>query len=179
MIISKIIQLLVGKTDKKVTIRTMPAVKLIDNNKGMTFSTIYEKKNQNIEKQKKFKELYHQMTDIVKTRQLFLDPNLKQSDIVKYLGTNRNYLHTTLKLYTNDNFKAFINKHRITYAKKNIINRIRCGEDVILSDIFSECGFSTNESFYRIFKKITNQTPGEFMKQTYKDIHLTKLKEQY
>ena len=139
--------------------------------------TATKQEKQTDQEQEKYKEIYLQMVEIIKTRQLFLDPNLTQLDITKYLGTNRNYLHSALKLYANDNFKVFLNKFRVEYAKLLIKKRITSGKDYILSDIFSECGFSTNESFYRTFKKITDLTPGEYAKRIYEDIHNPTLSE--
>lgn len=64
----------------------------------------------------------------------------------------------------NTNFKGFINHFRIRHAKMLIESRLASSEKYDLADIFSQCGFSTNESFYRIFKSITGTTPGKYEK---------------
>ncbi len=119
--------------------------------------------------QKKYRNIYEQMDELFRTKQLYLDPHLTQTDVIKYLGTNRNYLYKALGLYVNNNFKSYINNYRIEYAKVIIQRNIIFSRNYVLSDIFSQCGFATNESFYRQFKHKTGLTPGEYAKI----VHLT------
>ncbi len=121
-----------------------------------------QKKQQNQEQ--KYYLIFQQLEETLESKQLFLDSKLSQQDIIKYLGTNRNYLYQALKLYTNTNFKGFINQFRIRHAKRLIENRQTAKEKYELSDIYVDCGFSTNESFYRTFKSITGTTPGKYEK---------------
>ncbi len=114
--------------------------------------------------EKKYKRIFQQLLEIVETKKLFLDPNLTQQDVIKYLGTNRNYLYKALKIYTDTNFKGFINSFRIRHAKNIIEAKHIYNEKYEISDIFSQCGFSTNESFYRTFKSATGTTPGKYAK---------------
>lgn len=51
----------------------------------------------------KYQHIFQQLVETVESKQLFLDPNLTQLDVIKYLGTNRNYLYMALKLHTNTN----------------------------------------------------------------------------
>jgi len=123
-----------------------------------------QKQQKELNLEQKYKQIFQQLVETIESKQLFLDPKLSQQDIIKYLGTNRNYLYHALKLYTNANFKGFINQFRIEHAKKHIANKFASDEKYDLADIFSECGFSTNESFYRTFKTLTGTTPGKYAK---------------
>lgn len=110
----------------------------------------------------KYKRIYDQMLTIIESRKLFLDPRLTQADLIKYVGTNRKYLYNALKQNNVENFKDLLNYYRLKLAKSIIDYKIITGETLILSEVHSRCGFSTNESFYRIFKNAMGYTPGHY-----------------
>ena len=118
-------------------------------------------------KNKKFKfyKLYWQMIYIIESQSLYLDPEIKQRDIINYLGTNRDYTYKALSLYGDTNFKGLLNRYRINHFKSLIKKEIKSGGNCILSEYYSQCGFSTNESFYRTFRKLEGITPGEHLKR--------------
>ena len=130
---------------------------------------IYLKKKQETECQK-FIDLYLQMLRVIESKKLYLDSKLTQEDVIRYLGTNRNYLYTALKTNSNLNFKGLLNQYRVRYAVSLIKDKVSDGRRFSLSDIYVDCGFSTNESFYRIFKKITGTTPGKYIAQIESEI---------
>ncbi len=113
----------------------------------------------------KLKMIYEQMVRSIESRELFLDPRLTQEDVIRYLGTNRRYLYEALKMYCNTNFKGFINMYRVRYAQSLIKNKIANEKDYLLCDIYVDCGFSTNESFYRTFKNLTGTSPGKYAEE--------------
>lgn len=122
-------------------------------------------KTEDDKEEQKYKTIYDSLIQLLDIEKIYLNPDLQQEDIIKKLYTNKKYLYYSIKKYSKSNFKGLINSYRIDEAKTLIISMLNQSEEFILSDIYSICGFSTNESFYRIFKAITNQTPGEFAKK--------------
>ena len=123
-----------------------------------------QKEHNHLIRQQKYQQIFQQLKETIESKQLFLDPGLSQQDVIKYLGTNRNYLYQAIKLCSTTNFSGFINFYRVQHAQEFIREKIIANERFVLSDIYSSCGFSTNESFYRIFKATTGITPGDYMK---------------
>ena len=113
----------------------------------------------------KYSDLYMQMIEAIESKSLYLDPKLTQEDVIRYLGTNRKYVYMALKMYGKINFKGLLNGYRIKYAKSLIQDKVGTGKKILLSDIYVDCGFSTNESFYRTFRNITGTSPGRYVKQ--------------
>ncbi len=124
---------------------------------------IYKKKLE--AEQNKFADLYIQMISTIESKKLYLEPRLTQEDVIRYLGTNRNYLYVALKKYCNTNFKGLLNVYRVRYAQSLLQNKIIDREKYLLSDVYVDCGFSTNESFYRTFKNLTGTSPGKYVEQ--------------
>lgn len=109
--------------------------------------------------------LYKKIIELLKSEKLYLVHNISQHDVATRLGTNKSYLYQAIKINSEHNFNSLINTFRINYAKEIIKKRVQSGTHYTLSEIFEECGFSTVESFYRSFRTILGQTPGEFAKE--------------
>ncbi len=118
-----------------------------------------KKKKANI----KFKDIYIRMLQIIESKKLYLEPNFTQQDIVQYLGTNRNYVYIAIKMHCNTNFRGLVNYYRIKHAQFLIQQRVLMGRKYLLSEIYADCGFTTNESFYRTFKKMVGVSPGKYV----------------
>ncbi len=107
--------------------------------------------------------IYNKLILLLEKEEVYKDANLKQDDIVRKLYTNKKYLYYSLKECGNTSFKGLINKYRIDHSKKLIEESVQNSTRLIFSEIYKECGFTTNESFYRIFKTHTQLTPGEYL----------------
>lgn len=103
--------------------------------------------------------------EIIETKQLFLLPNLKVSDITSHLRTNRTYVHQTINNEIGVSFAELINRYRVEHAKKIIEESLAKGEKPYLSDIILQSGFSSESSFYRIFKQFTQMTPKKWIQE--------------
>lgn len=121
------------------------------------------RKQKHLTQNLKYQKIFQQLEETLESKQLFLDPRLSQQDVIKYIGTNRNYLYQAIKVSSKYNFSYLINSYRVKYAQDLIKEKLISNEKIVISDLFSSCGYSTNESFYRIFKNITGITPGEYV----------------
>lgn len=79
------------------------------------------------------------------------------ASMARDLGYNPEYLSHALSVVEGMNFRLLVNTFRTERAKILLISTKRT-----IPDIASECGFSCERSFHRIFKSITGKTPGEY-----------------
>ncbi len=73
---------------------------------------------------------------------------------------NPSYCSTLFKKHTGTNYSLYLNKLRIDKASQLLLD-----EGLSISLIARTVGFSNEEYFFRVFKKITGQTPSEFRRR--------------
>jgi len=110
-------------------------------------------------------QLKQRVLHAVKKEQLFLQPNLKISDLARYLHTNRNYIYNVVNVEMGLSFSELVNRERVEYA----VALMKEYPDMLLGDIAVKSGFSSNVSFYRNFKKFKGLSPKEYLQQLGKD----------
>ncbi len=82
---------------------------------------------------------------------------VKLSDVACALGYAENYLsHQIIRLF-GMNFRNLVGCFRIEKAKELLVKT-----DKTIFHVANECGFENDRSFTRMFKHITNQTPGQY-----------------
>lgn len=106
-------------------------------------------------------QLTEQLSRIIEEEELFKQPDLRITDIAARLATNRTYISAIIKSLSGDSFSNLINGYRIRYAQKLMEEH----PDMSVTDIASECGFTSRSAFYRNFKAITGMTPSEWKKK--------------
>lgn len=89
---------------------------------------------------------------------LFLNPDLKLSDVANQLGTNIRYISDCINAECNCSFSQFVNAYRVEYAKQLILQR----PDEKLSIICKEAGFNNETTFFRSFRAVTGMTASEW-----------------
>lgn len=77
--------------------------------------------------------------------------------IARCFGINHCHLSRLFSENLGCGFCKYIHELRINYAKM-----LLCESDIAIGDISFECGFSTQRSFNRVFKKITSMSPKEY-----------------
>ena len=82
------------------------------------------------------------------------------SDVARDLGYHEKYLSSTVRSLTGVNFRTFLAMYRINYAKNLIIT-----SQGSISEIASKSGFSSINTFNRMFLRITGVTPSVFKKE--------------
>lgn len=90
---------------------------------------------------------------------LYLDPNISLQKLAKHTGTSSNYISQTLNETLGLNFFDFVNQYRVDEAK-----HLLRGTDMTILDIAMRVGFNAKSSFYKAFKKETQQTPSKYRK---------------
>lgn len=85
------------------------------------------------------------------------DQNISLEDVAKVVNLSKQYVCSLFKKETGQNLSVFINQIRIDKAKELLIN-----PSVSSKDIYAMVGFSNQQYFTRVFKKITGMTTTEF-----------------
>ena len=92
--------------------------------------------------------------------QIFLNPNLKVSDIATEIGTNRTYVSAFFNKEAECTFYDYVNRYRIEYACNLLTN----SEENIVQ-IAEKSGFNSSQSFIRVFSKIKGTSPTKYRKE--------------
>ncbi|MDE7101427.1 MAG: AraC family transcriptional regulator, partial [Bacteroidales bacterium] len=88
---------------------------------------------------------------------VYLNPNLRLSDIASLVGTNRTYVSRFFNNECKVSFFDFVNGYRVNLAK----SILKESSDKIDS-IAEKTGFNSRQSFYRVFTKIVGMPPEKY-----------------
>lgn len=99
--------------------------------------------------------LMQRICQVMEEQQLFMNPNLKITDIAAALGSNRSAISACINSQRDCSFPQFVNGYRVAYAQELLRNQ----PDIKIAEVCVKSGFSSEASFYRIFKAVTGTTP--------------------
>lgn len=99
----------------------------------------------------------------MKEGKLFLNPKLTIYELSNVLNTPQKTLSQTINQHFNISFRDFINKYRLEEVKTKLKDPNYSNMSIL--GIALDCGFNSEASFYRIFKKNTGLSPKEFIQQ--------------
>ena len=102
-----------------------------------------------------YSELMRRICQLMDEQRLYLNPNLKITDIATILGTNRSTISACINSQRDCSFPQFVNTYRVARAQELLRNQA----DIKIAEVCLKAGFSNEASFYRIFKAITGTTP--------------------
>jgi len=100
--------------------------------------------------------LFERIRTLIASEKLYLNPQLKLSDIARIANTNRSYASAFFNSQ-NTTFYDYINGLRIEYAKTLLADSSRRVEDIAF-----DSGYNSRQSFNRIFRAIEGISPTEF-----------------
>ena len=103
-------------------------------------------------------ELMARIVQLMETQQVYLNQDLKVSDVADALGVHRNTISACINAQKGCSFNQFVNEYRVEYAKK----LLREADEIKISYICHEAGFATESTFFRAFKTSTGMTPKEW-----------------
>lgn len=107
--------------------------------------------------------LKQQIDRIMENEELFLQPDLKLSDLAIRLHTNRTYIYEALKTETGEgqtlSFPDYVNRFRIAYCLKLFHE----GNYEGIESVIYVSGFISRTTFYKNFKKFTGKTPSQYL----------------
>ncbi|MDR1370069.1 MAG: helix-turn-helix domain-containing protein [Dysgonamonadaceae bacterium] len=104
------------------------------------------------------------LLEYMEREQPYLNPKLKLADASAAIKYPQAKISQVLNQNLKTNFTDFVNKYRVNEFKK------KAQSDSIhqytLTALSEKCGFNSRSSFFHVFKKITSQTPLEFLKES-------------
>ena len=103
-------------------------------------------------------ELMARIIQLMETQHVYLNQDLKVSDVANALGVHRNTISACINAQKGCSFNQFVNDYRVEYAKK----LLREADEIKISHICHKAGFATESTFFRAFKVSTRMTPKEW-----------------
>lgn len=103
-------------------------------------------------------DLLSRIISLMEERKLYLRKDLRIADVAAELGTNSTYVSACLNGQLGKSFNDFVSSYRVQYAQQ----LIQSHPQMPLDQVADESGFSSERSFYRIFKDVTGSSPGEW-----------------
>lgn len=107
-------------------------------------------------------DLKSRLIALMTEKHLYRETDLRLNEVAALLGSNQTYLSLILNKQMHTTFADFVNAYRVEHAKELIRNRASLS--LTIGEVAEESGFSSESSFYRVFKKATGSTPKSWMK---------------
>ena len=108
----------------------------------------------------KYKEIKTDVLQLLEADKIYLDSNMTSAKIAERLAVNGNYLSQIVNREFQCNLSFLLNSYRVAHAKK-MLQDDAFGH-LNFSGIASEAGFNSANSFTRVFKQHTGETPSQF-----------------
>ena len=109
--------------------------------------------------------LFEEIETYIEQNEAFRDSTLNRESLAKALNTNEIYVAKAIKQITGKTFVEYINQYRLEYSRQRLLAEISEPVKVILQD----AGFSSDTSFYRLFKEAYGMSSSE-MRQAKEEI---------
>lgn len=108
-------------------------------------------------------ELKEKILDIILIQKKYKDKDYSAKQLAEDLGTNTRYISAVVNVRFHMNYTSFVNKFRIDEAMAMLSDKRF--DSFNMEEISDMVGFSTRQSFYASFYKITGTTPREYRKR--------------
>ncbi len=103
---------------------------------------------------------------LMEDQKVYLNPELNLSDLAEQANMSRAQLSEIINSGFNKNFNDFVNMYRVDAFKAMI--KANKHKQLSLLGIAQDCGFNSKATFNRVFKKLTNHSPTEYLKSSSK-----------
>lgn len=104
-------------------------------------------------------KLFRELTRLMYTEKLFLDPEVNRRSVAAKLGTNENYLAAAIREGAADTtFANYISGLRLAYS----LNLLTGNPDMTLETVAQESGYASYSPFFRAFVKKYGMSPSEY-----------------
>jgi AraC-like DNA-binding protein len=97
--------------------------------------------------------------DVLDQKQ-YLNPKLSSQEVAEQLNVNQSALSYAINQQFGKSFRDLINEYRTNEVKTKLQDADYTNVSILA--IALECGFNSEASFYRIFKKSTGMSPKDY-----------------
>lgn len=111
-----------------------------------------------VEEQPRHDILFSSVCEVMEKKQLFLKPDLKITDLLPEVGSNRTYVSNSINRNSGKSFSEFVHSYRIDHA----ISLMEEGKHP-LSEIAVLSGYRDGNAFYKAFTKIMGKSPSAWL----------------
>lgn len=111
----------------------------------------------------RMQELYDRACHVMETDKPYHEPRLTREKLAKMLGTNRTYLSTVIHAKGGMSYQQFVNTYRINEAIEVLSDASQIERP--LKQLWSDLGFTSPSTFYKLFQQSVGITPLAFRKQ--------------
>lgn len=103
-----------------------------------------------------------ELTAFMMEHKPYISQDLNLQALANLICWNRSRLSMVINKGFDKNFYDFVNEYRLNA----VLEKLNTGtyKDYSLDYIVTECGFKSYVSFYRIFKRVKNKSPKEYLK---------------
>ena len=108
-------------------------------------------------------EMKAKLLEIMQREKPYLNHELRLDDLSRLMNLSRNHTSQIVNEHFNLSFFDFVNRYRVKEAKNLLINRPTNG--LTMTQIAYDVGFNNRASFYKAFKKFTEDTPSNYIKR--------------
>lgn len=105
-------------------------------------------------------DLLARITELMETERLYLNPNLKLTDVADALAVHHKAVSACINAQ-GCTFNQWINDYRLRHAKNLLLQM----PDMKISTVALESGFANERTFFRVFKEATGMSPKEWTAQ--------------
>ena len=119
--------------------------------------------NKLVDNDEKKQALYDRACQLMEQERLYTDPQLNRERLAELLGTNRTYLSAIIKEKSGMSYLQFVNSYRINEAIRILSDPDKI--DYPLKQIWSDLGFNSPTTFYKLFQQAVGITPSVYRKQ--------------
>ena len=102
-------------------------------------------------------ELIERICQMMEEKQLYLNNDLKVADIADALNISQRVVSDCINTHRGT-FRQFVNTYRVAYAQQLLHNQ----SGITITEVWMSAGFSSESSFFRIFKAATGLTPRDW-----------------
>jgi AraC-like DNA-binding protein len=104
-----------------------------------------------------------QLKQLMETEKPYLNPDLNLSILAESLNMKPKQLSTKINQNCDQNFYDVVNSYRVEAFKERLRSEDR--DKLSLLGHAYECGFYSKSTFNHVFKKMTQRTPSEYLKE--------------
>lgn len=113
----------------------------------------------------KIDDIVKHLQNVMNEDKVFLNKKLTIQKLSRLLEINQRVLSQIINRHYKLSFREFINQYRVEEVKSKLTDKKYHHMSIL--GIALDCGFNSEASFYRIFKKNTGLSPKKFIQQSY------------
>ncbi|MBQ0123880.1 MAG: helix-turn-helix domain-containing protein [Bacteroidales bacterium] len=106
-------------------------------------------------------DLKDRLCELMERERLYLNPNIRVSDVAARLYTNKSYLSQAIRTKLNKNFCQLVHSYRVREAMR----LYSVNQNISIVDMCKKVGFNSMATFTSAFSRNTGFTPADWCRQ--------------